>query len=63
MLSPETAASAVEAAYGLDLDGSVQVYPSYVNRVYGLRDSEGGGWVVKFLPTWPLDPGGNPRGA
>ena len=48
MLSPETAASAVEAAYGLDLDGSVQVYPSYVNRVYGLRDSEGGGWVVKF---------------
>lgn len=48
MLSPEIAASAVEAAYGLDLDGSVQVYPSYVNRVYGLRDSDGGGWVVKF---------------
>ncbi|MBL8965595.1 MAG: serine/threonine protein kinase [Spirochaetaceae bacterium] len=48
MLSPDLAAGAVEEAYGLGLDGSVQVYPSYVNRVYGLRDEEGRPLVAKF---------------
>jgi Ser/Thr protein kinase RdoA (MazF antagonist) len=48
MLSPELAAEAIEAAFGLGLEGSLQVYPSYVNRVYGLRDEEGRGFVAKF---------------
>jgi Ser/Thr protein kinase RdoA (MazF antagonist) len=47
-LSPEIAAEAVEEAYGLDLDGPVEIYPSYVNRVYGLREEEGRGFVAKF---------------
>jgi len=47
-LSPELAAQAVEEAYGLDLDGPVEIYPSYVNRVYGLREEEGRGFVAKF---------------
>jgi Ser/Thr protein kinase RdoA (MazF antagonist) len=48
LLSPDLAAEAVEEAFGLDLDGSVQAYPSYVNRVYGLRDSDAAGYVAKF---------------
>jgi len=48
LLSPDLAGQGVEEAYGLDLDGTVQAYPSYVNRVYGLRDSDGGGFVTKF---------------
>jgi Ser/Thr protein kinase RdoA (MazF antagonist) len=48
LLSPDLAAEAIEEAYGLDLDGSVFVYPSYVNRVYGFRDDEGQGFVAKF---------------
>ena len=48
LLSPDLAGQGVEEAYGLDLDGTVQAYPSYVNRVYGLRDSDGGGYVAKF---------------
>jgi len=48
LLSPDLAGQGVEEAYGLDLDGTVQAYPSYVNRVYGLRDSDGGGFVAKF---------------
>lgn len=48
LLSPDLAGQSVEEAYGLDLDGTVQAYPSYVNRVYGLRDSDGGGFVAKF---------------
>lgn len=48
LLSPDLAGQGVEEAYGLDLDGTVQAYPSYVNRVYGLRDSDGVGYVAKF---------------
>jgi len=48
ILSPGLAAEAVEEAYALRLDGSVQVYPSYVNRVYGLKDEEGRHFVAKF---------------
>jgi Ser/Thr protein kinase RdoA (MazF antagonist) len=47
-LSPETVVSAVEQAFALTLDGTLQPYPSYINRVYGLRDEQGGSYVVKF---------------
>ena len=47
-LSPEAAMSAVEHAHGLSLDGTMEAYPSYVNRVYGLRAESGERYVVKF---------------
>ena len=48
LLSPERALAAVEKAYGVELDGTLESYPSYVNRVYGMRASDGGRWVAKF---------------
>jgi Ser/Thr protein kinase RdoA (MazF antagonist) len=47
-LSPQAVLGAVEAFSGLRLDGSVEPYNSYINRVYGLRDETGRGWVAKF---------------
>lgn len=47
-LSPDAALEAVEDAYNLDLDGTVETYPSYVNRVYGFRGSDGKAYVAKF---------------
>ncbi len=48
ILSPDAALEAVEEAFGLDLDGTVETYPSYVNRVYGFRDGDGRAYVAKF---------------
>jgi Ser/Thr protein kinase RdoA (MazF antagonist) len=48
LLSPDLAMVAVERSHGLRLDGTVTTYPSYVNRVYGLRDEEGKRFVAKF---------------
>ncbi|MBU0934100.1 MAG: serine/threonine protein kinase [Spirochaetes bacterium] len=47
-LSPQLAISAVEEAWELRCDGSFFAYPSYVNRVYGLRDEDERDFVVKF---------------
>jgi Ser/Thr protein kinase RdoA (MazF antagonist) len=47
-LSPELASQAIEEDFSLSLDGGLQVYPSYVNRVFGFRDDEGRGFVAKF---------------
>lgn len=47
-LSPELALEAVECAYGLRLEGTFEVLPSYVNRVYGIADETGRRFVVKF---------------
>ncbi len=47
-LSPETVIAAVERAFGLPLDGTLYPYPSYINRVYGVRTEEGAEHVVKF---------------
>ncbi|MFW5849781.1 MAG: serine/threonine protein kinase [Spirochaetota bacterium] len=47
-LTPHLIMRAVEESYGLVLDGTMQPYPSYVNRVYGLRTDEGVEYVVKF---------------
>ena len=48
LLSPDVALRAVEQAHGLALDGTMETYPSYVNRVYGLRADTGERFVVKF---------------
>ena len=47
-LSPGAVVRAVEEAYALPLDGTLEAYPSYVNRVYGLRGEDGARYVVKF---------------
>jgi Ser/Thr protein kinase RdoA (MazF antagonist) len=57
LLSPERALDAVEKAYGLELDGTLESYPSYVNRVYGMRGQAGERWVAKFYRPgrWTAD--------
>ena len=48
LLSPDRALAAVEKAHGFELDGTMESYPSYVNRVYGMRAQTGERWVAKF---------------
>ena len=48
LLSPDAVVSAVEQSYPLKLDGVVTPYPSYVNRVFGLRSDDGFFFVAKF---------------
>jgi len=48
LLSPDAALGAAERAYAISLDGTVDAYPSYVNRVYGLRGDDGARYVAKF---------------
>ncbi len=48
LLSPDAAMAAVERTFGLSLDGTMESYPSYVNRVYGLRSEDGERLVAKF---------------
>ena len=47
-LTPQTMIAAVEQAYDLVLDGTVMPYPSYVNRVYGVRAQSERDYIVKF---------------
>ncbi len=47
-LSPELALSAVDEAFGVRADGSFFAYPSYANRVYGVRADDGTEYVAKF---------------
>ncbi len=48
LLTPEAVIGAIEQSHGLTLDGTVTPYPSYINRVYGLRTDDGDGLVAKF---------------
>ena len=48
LLTPHVIISAVEAGFGLQLDGSLTPYNSYINRVYEVKDSDGQPWMVKF---------------
>ncbi|MFZ2780670.1 MAG: serine/threonine protein kinase [Rectinemataceae bacterium] len=56
-LSPELVLEAVESAFELRMDGTIQPYSSYVNRVYGLRGESGGEYVAKFYRPgrWTAD--------
>lgn len=47
-LSPADVADAAEAVVGARMDGTLVAYPSYVNRVYGLRAEDGSRWIAKF---------------
>jgi Ser/Thr protein kinase RdoA (MazF antagonist) len=48
LLTPDAALRAIEGAFAVDLDGTISAYPSYVNRVYGVRTEEGTDYVAKF---------------
>jgi Ser/Thr protein kinase RdoA (MazF antagonist) len=48
LLSPGLALQSVDEGYGLELDGTLDAYPSYVNRVYGIRAEDGERYVAKF---------------
>jgi Ser/Thr protein kinase RdoA (MazF antagonist) len=48
LLSPGTVLQAVDESHGLSLDGTLDAYPSYVNRVYGIRGEDGERYVAKF---------------
>lgn len=56
-LTPQVVMGAVEDAFGLRLDGTLQPFSSYVNRVYGLRTDAGVEYVVKFYRPgrWQID--------
>jgi Ser/Thr protein kinase RdoA (MazF antagonist) len=48
LLSPDAISAAVEGSLGIGSDGTLSAYPSYVNRVYGLRLDDDREIVVKF---------------
>lgn len=47
-LSPELLIAAVESFLSLRLDGTVEPFPSYINRVYGVRTDDGEELIAKF---------------
>ncbi len=47
-LSPDSIAAAVEGGIGQGTDGTISAYPSYVNRVYGLRLDDDREVIAKF---------------
>lgn len=47
-LSPDLVIAAIESAHEREFEGSLVPYSSYINRVYGVRDTEGTEFVVKF---------------
>jgi Ser/Thr protein kinase RdoA (MazF antagonist) len=47
-LSPGQVIAAVERVFEVALDGTLFPYPSYINRLYGVRTEEGGEHVAKF---------------
>ncbi len=56
-LAPEVVLRAIEDAFGLRLDGTLQAFSSYVNRVYGVRTDAGTEFVAKFYRPgrWSVD--------
>ncbi len=48
LLSPDSIAAAVEGSLGVGTDGMISAYPSYVNRVYGMRLDDEREVVAKF---------------
>ena len=48
LLTPQVAVQALEQSYSLTLDGTVSPYPSYINRVYGVRTDDGEELIAKF---------------
>jgi Ser/Thr protein kinase RdoA (MazF antagonist) len=48
LLSPDAISAAVEGSLGIGSGGTISAYPSYVNRVYGLRLDDDREIVAKF---------------
>jgi Ser/Thr protein kinase RdoA (MazF antagonist) len=48
LLSPDSIVAAVEGSLGVGTDGMISAYPSYVNRVYGLRLDDETEVIAKF---------------
>lgn len=48
LLSPDHVLATVEQAFGLVLDHTVERFPSYINRVYGVRTDDGVEYIAKF---------------
>jgi Ser/Thr protein kinase RdoA (MazF antagonist) len=57
LLSPQIILQFLEMSHDKSFEGHLSPFPSYVNRVYGLGDDEGGEWVVKFYRPgrWSLE--------
>ena len=57
LLSPDSIAAAVEGSLGIGTDGMITAYPSYVNRVYGMRLDDGREVIAKFYrpDRWSRD--------
>jgi Ser/Thr protein kinase RdoA (MazF antagonist) len=55
LLSPQDVADAAEAVLGAGVSGELAAFPSYINRVYGLRMDDGRRMVAKFYRPgrWP----------
>lgn len=47
-LSPQIVIDSVESSIGVQLDGTVQPYNSYVNRVFGVRTDDGTPLIAKY---------------
>ena len=47
-LNPYAVIKSIEGAYNLVLDGHITRFPSYVNRVYGVKDQDGNPYAVKY---------------
>ena len=56
-LSPDAVLLAAEAVHGRRFQPVVTPYPSYVNRVYGMADEDGGQFVAKFYRPGRWDSG------
>jgi Ser/Thr protein kinase RdoA (MazF antagonist) len=56
-LTPEVVLTSLEDSHGVRLDGTLQYYSSYVNRVYGVRTDTGTEYVAKFYRPgrWSVD--------
>jgi Ser/Thr protein kinase RdoA (MazF antagonist) len=56
-LTPDLVIAAVESVFDLRLDGTIEPFPSYVNRVFGVRTDEERELVVKFYRPgrWPVE--------
>ena len=47
-LSPDLVLEAVNLAWGIEPEGALEPFSSYVNRVYGIRAADGARYVAKF---------------
>lgn len=61
-LNPDLIMDALDLS-GLRLDSGLIELNSYENRVYQFQDEDRRRYVVKFLPSRPLEPDPDPRGA